>query len=151
MEKKIKIISGVISSLVSITIIIVDSYRMNWDLVELFGLTLMFIVVYFLSKVILKNIFRTNKGVKVVDWIIEKEGNKLVKKQEEIDNIEYLKAKKTFKYYSDEKLIELYDIKLKDNIENIQRLALEEIMIDRGILSHSIMHEKIFNSKTNTH
>jgi uncharacterized protein YpmS len=57
---------------------------------------------------------------------------------------EYQKAKNSYKYLSNSSLISIYKDFLNKGIENMERLALEEVMVDKGILENSPMHEKLY-------
>lgn len=52
----------------------------------------------------------------------------------------YNDAKKRFKYLSDETLFLKYDVDMPDDMI---KLALEEELVDRKLLPHSLMHEKL--------
>jgi len=56
---------------------------------------------------------------------------------------EYNDAKNRYQYLSDETLLDKYKIYLVENESDITRLALEEELVKRNLLSHSPMHEKI--------
>jgi len=56
-------------------------------------------------------------------------------------------ARNTFKYLSDTKLTSIYEDYLDKEEENMERLALEEILVERGIIENSPMHEKLFLMK----
>lgn len=57
----------------------------------------------------------------------------------------YESAKDRFKYVSDDLLEDRYNKMESEGVENMERLALEEEMVDRGILEYSFMHEKFEN------
>lgn len=56
---------------------------------------------------------------------------------------EYNDAKHRFQYLSDETLIDKFKTFVDEDITDMQRLALEEELVKRGILKHSPMHEKL--------
>lgn len=55
----------------------------------------------------------------------------------------YQSAKNSYRYFSDEKIAEL--LKIDDKSNPFERLALEETGVERGIIKHSPMHEKLNN------
>lgn len=85
------------------------------------------------------------KGIrnKIEDIKEEKALTKEVKKQRD----EYLQAKHTFKYMSNEKLFGLYQESLMRGDANMERLALEEALVERGVIENSPMHEKMYHLK----
>lgn len=56
---------------------------------------------------------------------------------------EYNDAKHRFQYLSDETLFEKFQSYVEDDISDVERLALEEELVKRGILTHSPMYEKL--------
>ena len=54
----------------------------------------------------------------------------------------YEEFKKTFQYFSDEKLLEVHNH--IDKISSMEQLALEEELIVRNLIDHSPMHEKLY-------
>lgn len=61
---------------------------------------------------------------------------------------EYNEAKHRFQFLSKETLIQKYRIYESENISDMQRLALEEELVKRGVLPHSPMHEKLDKMKS---
>lgn len=57
----------------------------------------------------------------------------------------YENAKKTFQYFSSEKLVEIYENAKTEDKEDFEILALEEELVRRKILAHSPMHEKLYH------
>lgn len=55
---------------------------------------------------------------------------------------QYAEKKKTFKYLSNEHLLEMYD-KDKSTLHPMVQLALEEILVERKLLDYSPTHEKM--------
>lgn len=54
---------------------------------------------------------------------------------------QYINAKNSYRYFSDDKIRE--QLELSDSSFNpVERLALEETAVERGIIDHSPMHEK---------
>jgi len=62
---------------------------------------------------------------------------------------EYNEAKESFQYLSNETLLTKYDNYLKNNINDMTRLALEEELVKRNVIEYSPMHEKMENIKNN--
>jgi hypothetical protein len=56
---------------------------------------------------------------------------------------EYQIAKKEFKQQGDSDLLERYDYLKSNGIENMIRLALEEVLVERGLIETSPMHDKM--------
>ena len=75
----------------------------------------------------------------------------LAKKSKEIElsmNI-YDEAKKTFRYLSDDTLKEKYETYNNSKTNDMERLALEEELVERKLIPYSPMHEKIQKIKNN--
>lgn len=64
------------------------------------------------------------------------------RKQVEDAKQKYESAKDSFRYVSDDTLKEKYKEMKDDGVEDMERLALEEELVDRGIIDYSPMHEK---------
>jgi hypothetical protein len=85
-----------------------------------------------------------------VDEGIEKIKNDIAEKKEfreqreniEIDIKNYKETKHSLRYISDEQLKNNYQALLLKE-ENIERLAVEEEMVDRGFIGYSPMHDKL--------
>lgn len=82
---------------------------------------------------------------KVDNYIEEEKEKKEIKSIVNAEINEYKKAKNSFQFFSDEKLMELYEKNIKEKNEDSEMLALEEELIKRGKIDHSTMHEKIYN------
>ena len=67
--------------------------------------------------------------------------------QSEEGLVKYQEAKNSFKYFSDESLKSIYEEFKSSQTESMERLALEEIMVEKGLISHSPMHEKLHSIK----
>lgn len=74
------------------------------------------------------------------------------KKQENVlnENIkmsirEYQDYKNSFKYFSDNRLLNIYD-QFQSGLKksNMEQLALEEELVKRKLINHSPMHEKLY-------
>ncbi len=72
---------------------------------------------------------------------------KTIVKKIKSDLDEYHELKKSFKYFSEESLLNLHDNLKSENIENLERLALEEELVERGLIKSSPMHEKLYHLK----
>lgn len=71
-----------------------------------------------------------------------KQEQELIKQTKQSLN-EYNDAKHRFQFLSDETLIEKFKSYVDEDITDMQRLALEEELVKRGLLKHSPMHEKL--------
>ncbi|MFN5444727.1 MAG: hypothetical protein ACK48V_10910 [Crocinitomicaceae bacterium] len=58
---------------------------------------------------------------------------------------EYVTAKRSYQYFSDLKIKE--HLKFEPEQNPMERLALEEVAVERGIIDHSPMHEKLQHLK----
>jgi hypothetical protein len=70
-----------------------------------------------------------------------KEKQRIAINQNQLEK-QYLEKKKTFKYLSDEHLLEMFQ-KQKDSLHPKILLALEEILVERKLINHSPTHEKM--------
>ena len=105
-----------------------------------------FISPYFIGKILWSK--GTEAIHKVSNQINEyKETQELVNSTK-LSLSEYQDAKSRIKYISDELLLEKYNVYLESNSEDMNRLALEEELVDRKFLSHSPMHEKLERIKS---
>ncbi|WP_417198149.1 hypothetical protein [Bizionia sp.] len=99
----------------------------------------------FLFYNIFDNLFKNaKKGVETakIKSEIRKENQRLTQELH-INEQKYQSAKNSYRYFSDEKIAEL--LKVEDNTNPFERLALEETGVERGIIDHSPMHEKLNN------
>jgi len=55
----------------------------------------------------------------------------------------YVDSKHQFQYLSKERLLQLYEDYKIQGKEDMRRLALEEILVEKGIIDYSPMHEKL--------
>ena len=102
------------------------------------GLTILFLNIY-------DNLFKNAKKRALnakINSEIRKENERIIKKVR-INEQKYQSAKNSYKYFSDEKIANL--LKANDISNPFERLALEEIGVERGIIDHSPMHEKLQN------
>lgn len=72
--------------------------------------------------------------------------NELKRKLEE-ELKSYQETKNSFKYFSDNRLLSLYKQFQQDGDENLERLALEEELVERRLIENSQMHEKLYLMK----
>lgn len=74
----------------------------------------------------------------------EKEAVNIVRRDIEI----YQNAKNSFTYFSDDKLMALYN-EMKSNTDTnvLEQLAIEEVLVDRRLITHSPLHEKLYHFK----
>ncbi|HZK06917.1 MAG TPA: hypothetical protein VFC92_01835 [Bacteroidales bacterium] len=56
---------------------------------------------------------------------------------------DYNDAKQRFQYLSNETLLEKFQKYVSLEVSDMERLALEEELVERGVLTHSPMHEKL--------
>lgn len=61
----------------------------------------------------------------------------------------YSESKHNFKYLSDENLLKKYEIFKSSNKFDMERLALEEELVERKLIPYSPMHEKTDKIKSN--
>jgi len=71
-----------------------------------------------------------------------KQEQELIKQTKQSLNV-YNDAKHRFQFLSDETLIEKFKSYVGEDVTDMQRLALEEELVKRGLLKHSPMHEKL--------
>jgi hypothetical protein len=86
-------------------------------------------------------------GEKIEIEIRNKKELEIMTKKVQYDIAKYQNAKNSFKYFSNEKLASIYKELEEKGIEDMERLALEEIMVEKGLLTHSKMHEKLHMKK----
>ena len=146
MRQNINIYSFIIS-IILILILLQVSPLTQYDFSEFFGIFIVFVVFFIISKFLLLEINKTTI-VKKINTEIEnkKELNNLNKHIQNEMNI-YNEAKNSYKYFSNEKLIEIYTEYNENNVEDVELLALEEIMVEKGLIAHSKMHEKLYSIK----
>jgi hypothetical protein len=65
------------------------------------------------------------------------------KEQIEKSKEEYEKAKSQFQYISNQSLLEGYEEMIEKDEHSMRRLALEEELVNRGLIEYSPMHEKM--------
>ncbi|MCB0745808.1 MAG: hypothetical protein KDC67_18035, partial [Ignavibacteriae bacterium] len=58
---------------------------------------------------------------------------------------EYQESKNSFQYFSDNKLLNIYEqFENGTKNSNMEQLALEEELVKRKLIDHSPMHEKLY-------
>jgi len=62
---------------------------------------------------------------------------------------EYNEARESYQYLSNETLLSKYSSYIKDDANDMKRLALEEELVKRKLIEYSPMHEKLDKIKTN--
>lgn len=81
----------------------------------------------------------TDKARQKVNNLVDRyETRKQVKEAQQ----NYESAKDSFRYVSDETLRVKYKEMKKEGVEDMERLALEEELVERGIIDYSPMHDK---------
>lgn len=101
------------------------------------GVVMVSIIVFFVIKWLLGKINDSEYVKEIQD---QKELNRKVKN--DLEN--YQETKNSFKYFSNERLLVLYKQFQSDGSENLERLALEEELVERGLIENSPMHEKMY-------
>ncbi len=105
-----------------------------------FGLFILFI--YFIDQVP-SNVNKAKKGIE--KKINEKIEQNQLKNHIKDNQLKYNEAKNNFHYFSNDKLIELYEkFSGRELNEDVEQLALEEELVKRGLIDHSPMHEKLY-------
>jgi len=93
------------------------------------------------------SVYLASKSEKIYDnaktKIVEiKEENKIVNTvKNDLNN--YSEARASFKYLSSATLLEKYSNYKENEVENMERLALEEELVERKLIDFSSMHEKM--------
>lgn len=101
------------------------------------GVVVFSITVFFVFKWLLEKFSET-------EYFKEIQGQRILNQKVKNDLENYHETKKTFKYFSNERLIETYKQFQEDVTENLERLALEEELVNRGLIESSPMHEKMY-------
>ncbi|MCK6640973.1 MAG: hypothetical protein L6Q81_12900 [Bacteroidia bacterium] len=104
------------------------------------GVVLLSVIIFFVLKWLLGLVGETSY---VKEHVEQKEQVRRVKS----DLVSYQESKNSFKYFSNEKLLEMYHQFQNNKQENLDRLALEEELVDRGLIENSPMHEKLYMIK----
>ena len=73
--------------------------------------------------------------------------NKKIKATLQKDLNQYQNSRNSFRYLSNDKFFEIYHSYLIEEKENLERLALEEELVERKLIAHSPMHEKLYHLK----
>ena len=122
---------------------VMDTLDMEDPPILVFFIMVTFIIVspFFIGK------FIWSKGRSVLQHVSKEEERKNAMENEfkSIQNQmdEYNQAKYHFKYLSNDALLNKYNHFIESNIENMVRLALEEELVERNLISHSQMHDKL--------
>ena len=141
MKENINIISGAFAFVGTAVIALFDNIK--GEFVELIGFIGIFFIIFFFVKSILRRFIQTDAGKNIENNIQRKKNLIVVKQNVKKELLKYQNAKNSFRYFSSEKLMSLYHDYKKDKIENMERLALEETMVEKGLLGYSEMHEKL--------
>lgn len=142
MIKNRNLISSIISILVVFILIQIEPLK-NGNSSELIGVSGAFIILFFIIRFVLTLFYESEKGKLIEQEIRNKKEIKEIKEALYNSLLEYENAKNSFKYFSNEKLLSIYSDMKEHDIQNMECLALEEIMVEKGLLSHSEMHEKL--------
>lgn len=79
-----------------------------------------------------------------------KEVQKIRRDSENLE-LNYETSKNTFKYFSDSKLqAELKQIKSTKPVDFMKMMAAEEVLIERGVIDHSVAHEHLNDLRKGT-
>lgn len=108
-------------------------------IVMYFGLS---ILIYFLLNSLSTGVRNTKEKVnKIVE---EQKLNNDIKNNLKQQEIDYKETKSSHQYFSDEKLLDIFQRGVYQNSQ-FKQLALEEILVERSLISHSETHEKMHN------
>ncbi len=147
-DKKTKVINytwwifaliGIIIGLVNSDSSYSDSSPLAFSLMgaingALIGLLIGYIIDKIISSDTAKNVSKTIQE--------QKDNHKLNKNIRQSMNV-YKDAKHRFQFLSDETLMEKFSNEKPEDVDNMERLALEEEMVRRGQIKYSPMHEKL--------
>jgi hypothetical protein len=86
--------------------------------------------------------YSKNKIVEHKNQVAENREKKRIKNEINDFQKQYLEKKKTFKYLSDDNLVDMFENE-KQILHPKVLLALEEVMVERKLIGHSPTHEKL--------
>lgn len=114
----------------------------SWD--ALIGAVVIFTATFFLTRWLYSSFIEST--------LLEEKLKSLLKKSVKvepntIDMITYQTAKKEFYYLSKERLMAIYKKYQEEEKEDMKRLALEEILVEKEYIEYSPMHEKLHSLK----
>jgi hypothetical protein len=142
MKENRNLISGIVSVIILIILIQIEPLN-NGDFFEILGVLVIFTISFFIVRFLLSLFIESETGEKIEIEIRNKKELEIMTKKVQYDIAKYQNAKNSFKYFSNEKLASIYKELEEKGIEDMERLALEEIMVEKGLLTHSKMHEKL--------
>lgn len=100
-----------------------------------------------LSQLMVELIFKGLRVVKesVTEIVQKRQEEKEVLRQVRLNEVLYADFKNQFKYFSDERLLELFQQSNENpNVSIIEKIALEEELVSRKLIEFSPTHEKIY-------
>jgi hypothetical protein len=77
----------------------------------------------------------------------EKEAQKKVKEQLFKSMSRYDDAQQSFRYLSDDTLLLIYDSLMQKKLKDLEHLALEKELMNRGLIKNSPMNDKLYSLK----
>jgi hypothetical protein len=101
-------------------------------------------IVYAIVSSIYSSVSKSKIAKDIQQKLADSNEQKEIRREVNNDIRKYQEAKNSFKYLSNSSLISIYKDYLNKGIENMERLALEEVMVEKGILENSPMHEKLY-------
>lgn len=131
--------SIILSILICLLLHLSDPGNGKFKAPDFIGLLIFFAIFFFISRWIFDKVLVAEKNLKQKNNS-EKEINQI-----ENDLKIYNDSKNNFKYLSSEKLTLIYENHKDGNINKMELLALEETLVERGILSHSPIREKLYD------
>jgi|LSQX01.3.fsa_nt_gb predicted PurR-regulated permease PerM len=145
-------LKGILTFVVSIILLalvsnVLSNIEINSGLLTLLlalGIFLaIFLLSYFLIDKLIDGVKKSRKHIaERVENTKEIRALKEITKKEQRN---YQEAKVSFGYFSNDKLLSLYEQYVKGEIaSDLELLALEEELVKRGLLDHSPMHEKLY-------
>ena len=141
MKEKQKI--ALVIAIIAIVLMLIAEPPRKFSFSTILGMLVFGSVCYGVAFFLVGLFYSTKKGEDLINSRQEKKEIEEIKNQTRQNIITHKEAKSSFSYFSDERLLNLYDISIKSGKEDMERLALEEVLVERKLISHSPMHEKM--------
>tara|TARA_Y100000589_G_C27006421_1_gene568966 strand:+ start:462 stop:917 length:456 start_codon:yes stop_codon:yes gene_type:complete len=142
MKKERKVISLIIAIISAVIMVAADPPR-RYKFTTFLGMLVFGSIIYGIAYFIVGLFLNSESGINLQNKINAKKEEEELKSATLKNLNEYEDFKKSFVYFSNEKLTSLYESHLNSGKEDMERLALEETLVERGLLNHSPMHEKL--------
>jgi len=140
------LISAIVSLLLVFVINSIEPSKTN-GFGEYAGMTIGFLIIGFLTFWLIGKFEGSEKGRKLQRVIEDKRELEMLNKKVHDDLLKYNEYQTSFKYFSNEKLSEIYENSTNKDMTQFELLALEEELVSRGLIDHSPMHEKLYLMK----